>query len=168
MYVNLMLTMLLGGLWHGASFRFILWGGLHGAALAIHKAFSSLSLRPMPASWSSTVNVLSLLFTFHFVCFCWIFFRAPDMATAGQVISQIVTHLSPQVFPEFVAGYKIVFMLMVVGYVLHFIPKSIEVKAEQAVTNMPLAVKTFLLIGMIVLVIQTKSAGIQPFIYFQF
>jgi alginate O-acetyltransferase complex protein AlgI len=167
-YVNLMLTMLLGGLWHGASFRFILWGGLHGAALAIHKAFSSLSLWPLPTTWSGPLNVLGLLFTFHFVCFCWIFFRAPDMATAGQVISQIFAHFSPQVFPEFVAGYKIVLLLMVVGYGLHFVPKSIEVKAEQAVTNMPLAVKTFLLIGMIVLVIQTKSAGIQPFIYFQF
>ncbi len=167
-YINLMLTMLIGGLWHGASFRFILWGGLHGVALAIHKAFSTLPLKPIPVKWNGVINILGILLTFHFVCFCWIFFRSPDMATAGQVITQIFSHFSPQVFFEFVSGYKIVLMLMVIGYGLHFIPKSIEIKTEEVVTNMPLALKTVLLVSMIVLVIQTKSAGIQPFIYFQF
>jgi D-alanyl-lipoteichoic acid acyltransferase DltB (MBOAT superfamily) len=167
-YINLLLTMLLGGLWHGASFRFILWGGLHGAALAIHKAFSTSKFKPVPDQWSGLVNGLSIVLTFHFVCFCWIFFRAPDMATAGQVLSQIFYNFSLHVFPEFVMGYKIVLVLMLIGYVLHFVPKSIEVKTEHMVTNMPLVLKTALLVVMIVLVIQTKSAGIQPFIYFQF
>lgn len=167
-YFNLLLTMLLGGLWHGASLRFILWGGLHGAALAVHKAFSSIPTKPLPKKWNDIMNVLGVLLTFHFVCFCWIFFRAPDMASAGQMLSQIFTHFSPHVFGEFVSGYKIVLLIMVLGYLLHFVPKSIELKAEQTVTAMPLALKTILLVGMIVLVIQTKSAGIQPFIYFQF
>jgi D-alanyl-lipoteichoic acid acyltransferase DltB (MBOAT superfamily) len=167
-YINLLLTMLLGGLWHGASFRFILWGGLHGAALAIHKAFSTNLLKPLPPKWNSALNALGILLTFHFVCFCWIFFRAPDMATVGQVLSQIFGHFSPHVFQEFVSGYKIVLMLMAIGYALHFIPRSIEIQAEQLVIRMPLALKTVLLVAMIVLVIQTKSAGIQPFIYFQF
>lgn len=165
-YINLMLTMLLGGLWHGASFRFILWGGLHGAALAVHKMFSDFTgnAQSQKVVW----NILGTLLTFHFVCFCWIFFRAPDMQVAWQVLSQIFTQFSIHVFPEFVVGYKAVLSLMVIGYVLHFIPKSIEQKAEDAVTNMPLAFKTALLVAMIILVIQTKSAGIQPFIYFQF
>jgi alginate O-acetyltransferase complex protein AlgI len=167
-YVNLFLTMLLGGLWHGTSFRFILWGGLHGTALAIHKAFSSIGFKPLNTKWNGAVNFMNVFLTFHFVCFCWIFFRAPDMTTAGQVLDQIFTHFSPNVFPEFVSGYKNVLLLMVIGYMLHFIPKSIEQKAEQTVTEMHLAWKTVLLVAMIVLVIQTKSAGIQPFIYFQF
>ena len=165
-YVNLMLTMLLGGLWHGASFRFILWGGLHGAALAVHKVFTDFTGKSQ--SPKVVWNILGALLTFHFVCFCWIFFRAPDMQVAGQVLSQIFTQFSIHVFPEFVVGYKAVLSLMVIGYVLHFIPKSIEQKAENTVTNMPLALKTALLVAMIILVIQTKSAGIQPFIYFQF
>ena len=57
---------------------------------------------------------------------------------------------------------------MVVGFILHFIPKSIETKTEHVVIKLPLAFKALILIGMIILVIQTKSAGIQPFIYFQF
>lgn len=169
-YINLMLTMLLGGLWHGASFRFILWGALHGAALAVHKAYSSITKRNASSNTreSSITKIIKIIVTFHFVCFCWIYFRAPDMATAAQVITQIFTQFSPHVFSEFVVGYKAVLVLMVIGYVLHFIPKSIEQQAEQTVTRMPLALKTALLVIMIVLVIQTKSAGIQPFIYFQF
>jgi alginate O-acetyltransferase complex protein AlgI len=165
-YINLMLTMLLGGLWHGASFRFILWGGLHGVALAVHKAFSDLTGKNQ--SEKIIWRILGVVLTFHFVCFCWIFFRAPDMQTAGQVITQIFTQFSAHVLPEFVVGYKAVLMLMVVGFVLHFIPKSIEQQAEAAVIKMPLIAKTALLVAMIILVIQTKSAGIQPFIYFQF
>jgi alginate O-acetyltransferase complex protein AlgI len=170
-YINLFLTMLLGGLWHGASFRFILWGALHGAALAVHKAYSSFTKQSTTVENSSITtikSIMQIMITFHFVCFCWIFFRAPDMQVAGQVLTQIFTQFSPHVFPEFVVGYKAVLTLMVIGYVLHFIPKSIEQKAEDTVTNMHLALKTALLVGMILLVIQTKSAGIQPFIYFQF
>ena len=165
-YINLMLTMLLGGLWHGASFRFVLWGALHGAALAIHKAFSSLM--PKSNSESTLIKTLSVILTFHFVCLCWIFFRSPDMTIAGQVISQIFTQFSPQIFIDFIIGYKAVLVLMVIGFILHFVPKSIEERAEHLVVQMPLAVKAILFVGMIVLVIQTKSAGIQPFIYFQF
>ncbi len=168
-YVNLFLTMLLGGLWHGASFRFILWGAMHGVALAVHKFFSVLfpttSKTILPKRVS---NVLGVLITFHFVCFCWIFFRSGNMEIAGQVISQITSHFSPQIFFEFVTGYKAVLFLMVVGYILHFIPKSTEVKVESWFTEIPLAAKASIMIAIIVLVIQTKSAGIQPCYFFEF
>ena len=170
-YFNLFLTMVLGGLWHGASFRYILWGALHGAALALHKLYSSLGITLIKTDkpWAKKLtHVLCVLITFHFVCFCWIFFRAANMQTASEVISQIFTNFSPQIFVDFVSGYKIVLMLMVLGYILHFLPKTIEVQSENWVTNSSLSVKAMLVIGVIILVIQTKSAGIQPFIYFQF
>lgn len=176
-YINLLITMLLGGLWHGAAFRFILWGGLHGAALAIHKLFSSILSRATTLSGGTTIqNPLlkslgsagSILLTFHFVCFCWIFFRAPSMEVAYQMISQITSHFNSQIFFEFISGYKAVVFLMVLGFILHFIPASTEQKAEVWVTNLPLASKAALVVAIIILVVQTKSAGIQPFIYFQF
>ena len=169
-YLNLFLTMLLGGLWHGASFRFILWGAMHGAALMVHKFF--LSLFPITSTKKflpeKLSNLIGVILTFHFVCFCWIFFRAGNMEIAGQMISQITTHFTPQIFLEFVSGYKIVLSLMIVGYLLHFIPKEIESKAEQWFTEIPLTAKAAIMIAIIALVIQTKSAGIQPFIYFKF
>ncbi|MBP9925671.1 MAG: MBOAT family protein [Cyclobacteriaceae bacterium] len=169
MYVNLLLTMLLGGLWHGAAFRFILWGGLHGVGLALHKLYKSLRLAPLkyrlPQPLSSGLNIL---FTFHFVCLGWIFFRASSMEVAQQMINQIFGHFNAQVFFDFVYGYRSVLFLMALGYVLHFIPASTERKAEAWVTTIPLTGKAAVVSAIILLIIQTKSAGVQPFIYFQF
>lgn len=164
-YLNLMITMLLGGLWHGPAWRFVIWGGLHGAALAAHKYF----MDRFPGAASSKRNPLvSGLVTFHFVCFCWIFFRAADMAMVGAMLDQIINHFNVSVFFQFVSGYTYVLFLMVVGYATHFIPDSVLERVQERVVNMPLYAKAICLVGVIVIVIQTKSAGVQPFIYFQF
>ena len=76
--LNLSITFLLGGLWHGASWMFVIWGGLHGLALIVHRLWSARGLRlPKPLAWAAT---------FFFVNFAWIFFRAHDMAAALRVI----------------------------------------------------------------------------------
>lgn len=168
-YINLFLTMLLGGLWHGAAFRFILWGALHGLALGVHKFILSFKWPQIQNSiLRNSSSIFSVLLTFHFVCFCWIFFRAQDMETAWQVVTQITTHFSPGIFFDFVMGYKAVLFLMVLGYILHFIPTSVEQRTENWVTSLSLAGKFVVIFLTILIVIQTKSAGIQPFIYFQF
>jgi len=82
-YVNLLLTMLLGGLWHGAAWTFVIWGGLHGLLLALHRALG----RPLDAErglhWR---DAPAILLTFHAVCFLWIFFRADTLHDALAVI----------------------------------------------------------------------------------
>lgn len=166
-YINQMITMLLGGLWHGASWRFIIWGGLHGIAIGFHKWYK---MHVSPASdgrtpWDTFGNVF---LTFHFVCFCWVFFRAADMVTVGEMLNQIFFHFNAALFPEFVRGYTVVLMLMVVGYLLHFMPREAEIAAQETIAGMSLAGKAAFMIAIIILVIQAKSAGIQPFIYFQF
>ncbi len=166
-YINLMITMLLGGLWHGASWSFMIWGGLHGAALAVDKWFSSFG-KGKEAKDSGLRRLWGILLTFHFVCLCWIFFRAPNLDTVWLMLSQIFGHFNGSVFADFVTGYRWVLFLMVLGYILHFIPGRVQHQVEQRVIDMPLAVKAVCLVLVIVLVIQTKSAGVQPFIYFQF
>ncbi len=169
-YINLMITMLLGGLWHGASVSFILWGALHGAALAVHKfvmgRFSSF--KPMGGEMKPWRRVAGIVLTFHLVCLGWILFRAPSMATVGEMLGQILTNFHPEVFPQFVEGYRGVFVLMLIGYVLHFMPKSVDGALRGVVTRSPLVVQALLLAIAIFTVIQFKSAGVQPFIYFQF
>lgn len=168
-YINLMITMLLGGLWHGASWKFILWGGLHGAALAVHKAFvSDEGNTKRKRSSARFPQWLAVLLTFHFVCFCWIFFRASSMEMAGTMLSRIVNEFNGHIFLDFIFGYKTVVVLMVIGYLLHAVPKQTEQAVQQAVIRMPLLAKALLMILTIVAVIQMKSADIQPFIYFQF
>lgn len=166
-YLNLMLTMLLGGLWHGAATRFIIWGGLHGLGLAIHKFFSGLKFPPLKTGHKA-LTIASGIFTFHFVCFCWIFFRASDLEAVKTMLLQITNSFSGFLLPQFLLGYKEVTLLMATGYLLHFLPVSAEKWGESKVTALPLSGKVLLVTGMIWLVIQTKSAGIQPFIYFQF
>jgi D-alanyl-lipoteichoic acid acyltransferase DltB (MBOAT superfamily) len=166
-YFNLFITMVLGGLWHGAAFRFIVWGALHGIGLAVHKFFAGWNSK-LILKENFLVNLLSLLVTFHFVCFCWIFFRATTMENAWEVIVQITTQFKPHVLVDFLSGYRTTVALMLLGYLLHFIPRSVELKSQQWFTNIPLVGKTAFLLLVIVFVMQTKSAGIQPFIYFQF
>ena len=84
-YLNLMLTMLLGGLWHGAGLNFIFWGGLHGAALCFHKLWMK-HVPPCRAGWW---RILSTLLTFAFVCLCWVFFRAQNMGQAFAVLKKL-------------------------------------------------------------------------------
>jgi alginate O-acetyltransferase complex protein AlgI len=166
-YLNQMITMLLGGLWHGASWRFIIWGGLHGLALTLHKFYRS-RFPKAPGQDSLWKNFMRILVTFHFVCFCWIFFRAANIHTVGEILNQIFFQFNVGLLPEFISGYKGVLMLMVIGYLLHFIPREAELAAQETLMMMPLAGKAAFMVSIIIWVIQTKSSGIQPFIYFQF
>lgn len=163
-YLNLMLTMLLGGLWHGAATRFIVWGGLHGLALAAERWWKEVF--PYRPGWGR--RLLGGLWTFHFVCFCWIFFRARDLDTVWAMLEQIAFAFNGQILPEFLVGYGPVVFWMILGYGLHLLPQTWEKRAEQRVTSLPLLGKAVLLTAMIVLVMQMKSSDVQPFIYFQF
>jgi D-alanyl-lipoteichoic acid acyltransferase DltB (MBOAT superfamily) len=170
MYINLMITMLLGGLWHGASLRFILWGALHGLSLAIHKFLMGRfrSFKPAGKGMNPFRRVSGILVTFHLVCFGWIFFRASSMQVAWDILAQITCHFHPEVFGQFVIGYKNVFALMLAGYLFHFMPKRFESAIQGVVIRSPLLLQALALIAVIFVVVQMKSAGVQPFIYFQF
>ena len=166
-----MLTMLLGGLWHGAAVRFILWGALHGAALAVHKALMHAFPSVFKASGEQMRpwrRVLGVLVTFHVVCLGWILFRAPDMQTGERILSQIFGHFQWRLIPQVVSGYGTVMALMAAGYLLHMLPCRAEAWGERTVAGAPLVVKALMLTVLIWCVMQIKSSEIQPFIYFQF
>ena len=168
-YINLIITMLLGGLWHGAALRFILWGAIHGVALAAHKFLMKIfNLKANGAEMSMWKRIINTFITFQIVCFAWIFFRADSMATAGEVLVQIFTAFKPEVFLQFITGYSMIFILMLIGYTIHFMPKKVDLAIQQKVICMPLWGKALLLSVAIFAVIQMKSADIVPFIYFQF
>ena len=90
------------------------------------------------------------------------------MEIVGQMLTQIFTQFNIQILFQFIAGYKGVVMLMLIGYVLHFIPRDVEVAFQERLTSLPFVYKAAWMIVIIILVMQTKSAGVQPFIYFQF
>ena len=168
-YANLIITMLLGGLWHGASWNFVAWGGLHGIALAVHKLWMQLTGQragvPHRSRWA---QVLSVVLCFHFVCLCWIFFRNKEFAESITMITQIVTNFHAELLPQLITGYWKVMALIALGYALHFAPDSLEQRCKRAFSRLPIASYLVMLIVMVVLIIQIKSSDIQPFIYFQF
>lgn len=94
-YRNLMITMLLGGLWHGAGWNFILWGGLHGIYLSAHKLLtrgSKVELRPPKANLTPLLSHLGwAIVTFNLVCLTWIPFRSPDLSVTLTYLERIVT-----------------------------------------------------------------------------
>ena len=169
-YGNLLLTMLLGGLWHGAAVRFILWGGLHGAALALHKLW--LSVVPGAKVSGYQMHPLSrlagILVTFHLVCFGWLLFRADSMRTVQLMLHQITDNFHLQLLPQMLAGYGGVFALVGLGYLLHMLPGRADAAARRAVVASPFWVQVLLLASVAWGVMQIQSSSIQPFIYFQF
>lgn len=169
-YVNLLVTMLLGGLWHGAAVRFILWGAIHGVALALHKLYMQIfdALGWRRKKPLKIQRFLGQIITFHLVCFAWIFFRADSMETALSVITQISDHFTPEVFLQFVVGYKNVLLLLLLGYLLHFTSKAQELRFRSWLTDLPFIGQVCLFIVTVFLLIQIRSADAQPFIYFNF
>lgn len=170
--VNLLTTMLLGGLWHGASLRFIIWGALHGIALAVHKIWMEFfpGRKNEDGKASNPVwNFIAVVLTFHFVAFCWIFFRAKDFPAALELIANIgKLTFEPEHWQTIIIGYKNVFALMVTGYVWHLLPGGISQAMKQAFYKTPLVAKGVILGLVFWLVYAAASAGPQPFIYFQF
>ena len=169
-YLNLIVTMLLGGLWHGAAWRFGVWGGWHGASLAVHKWFMAHvpGFKAQGADMPRWRRIIGIVVTFHVVCFGWIMFRASDLQTARNMLSQIFTDFKPELIPQVVSGYAAVMGLMAVGYLLHLMPVRSELWAQRTVTESPLPVKVVTIAVLVWAVMLIKSAEIQPFIYFQF
>ncbi len=165
-YLNLLVTMLLGGLWHGASLRFVVWGGLHGAALAFHRMVSPMLKGKFfeHAIW----KFFAALLTFHFVAWCWIYFRAGSFEIAQQVINQILFSWSNTVIAPFLQGFWKVMTLMLLGYAIHILPESFKIKYRNWFAWLPLPIKGVAIVVIIMLLYQVKNAEVQPFIYFQF
>lgn len=168
-YVNLIITMLLGGLWHGASLNFVAWGGMHGVALALHKWTREHVFHHEKHYHSTGLRwLLSVLLTFHFVAFCWIFFRNHTFEASWVMITQIATNFHPELFEQVVTGYWIVFAMMLFGYVTHFVPDTFQARCVRVLEWGGVVLCALLITAVIYLVIQVKSSEIQPFIYFQF
>jgi D-alanyl-lipoteichoic acid acyltransferase DltB (MBOAT superfamily) len=164
-YFNLFMTMLLGGLWHGASWKFVLWGAMHGTVLAVEKAFNI----PALSRKHTSLTIPAGLLTFHFVAFCWIFFRASDFSNAMNVITNIsLLEWNLAQFWEVLKGYQNISMLLLLGFLWHFVPQRIQEVQLRLFHRIPMLGKAVIFAAVIWLISATATSGVQPFIYFQF
>lgn len=168
-YINLFITMLLGGLWHGASLLFVMWGAWHGLLLALDKLrVSYVKWEPRTRLQQIGIKYFGIFLTFHLVCFGWIFFRAGTMEVAVQVMKQIASGINLGLLSQFTEGYTLMSFLLVLGYFFHTLPESYEAYGARLIARMPLWGKALCMACFVYLLVQVRSLDIQPFIYFQF
>lgn len=166
MNINLLITMLLGGLWHGASWQFIIWGGLNGLGLVVYKFWRKIS--PYEKSNHFLSIALKIFITFNFITFTRIWFRGESMEITGQIIEQISTNFSFNLIPEILYSYKNVFIVMLIGYLIHWLPSKVKDWYRETFINSPLALKIVVSVIAVFGVYQAMSSELQAFIYFQF
>ncbi len=167
----LLITFTICGLWHGPSWNFVIWGGLHGFFMV----FGLITSKPRAAllaklklTDTKIAGFLKTIITFHFVAFAWIFFRAKDFKIIEDMYGQIVNFFKPGVFPQFIQSYQMITAMMVIGYLFHFLPEKVSESGYKLVEKSPLLVKSAMLAFMIWFAWQFMAADLQPFIYFQF
>ena len=163
--VNLMLTMLLGGLWHGASWNFMVWGGLNGLGLLAHKQWSRI--RPYRVEgWM--LHGLGVLITLLFITFTRIWFRAPDWSTAMSIVNQLSTGWNVIPSLAMLAAWWRPALILAMGFAIHWIPERHKAWYRDRFANLNPFLLAVLSLGAVLLAYQFMAAESQPFIYFQF
>lgn len=165
-YRNLLLTMTLGGLWHGASLTFIAWGVFHGLGLGVERLLGERRAARGAGEAATVIPGhpwLSRLLTFHLVCIGWVLFRADSLGSAAQVLWRSVTAWGP-------APLASVNLALVIAAALamQYIPVGLSRRVEGALAEPPLVVQGAALGICIALIFALGPKGIAPFIYYQF
>lgn len=160
-YVNLIVTMAIGGLWHGAGWNYLTWGLIHGCGLAVYRLWQTL--RKGRATPSRAGRLAASFVTFHFVLFAWIFFRAADFDLALRVLVQIGSlHFS---FENTTPGFVAVFAVAVAG---HFMPRTWQERSQFIFARTPAVLQAGALALLVLAIQRIGSTGTAPFIYSRF
>lgn len=159
-YRNLLLTMLLGGLWHGSSWNFVIWGGIHGIFLSLEKfTFSALKIK--------TFNGFGYVYTFVVVLFSWIFFRAQDLDTASLIIYKIISLDFGSVFTGDLTKFVNAIILVSLGIVFDLKLLKSNVPLEDYGVKYS-AIQLSTIVSVIILLLCLFYSTAENFIYFQF
>jgi len=156
-YRNLLLTMLLGGLWHGAAWTFVVWGGIHGLGLAVERA---TGWRPH----TRAQQWLGRLVTFHVVCLGWIFFRADSFSRAGDVIARLFDawgRPSPLVTTSVV-------LAILVGIAGQYVRPTALTRLLAGFQRLSVVAQAASVAVALTLINTLGPTGVAPFIYFRF
>jgi len=162
-YRNLMLTMLIGGLWHGAATTFVIWGGLHGLFLVAERRFTDIPLEDWRRPWSLRRDLLRTVITFQLVCVAWVFFRAPSTNGALHYLSDIA-HLQ-----HGTTDHNAVAMLALAAAAMVFVDYvQLRARDHAAFVDWNPLVRGFMYGCLIVPIVIFSGGTPVPFIYFRF
>ncbi|WP_339624085.1 MBOAT family O-acyltransferase [uncultured Winogradskyella sp.] len=159
-YRNLLLTMLLGGLWHGSSWNFVIWGGIHGLFLSLEKyTFSALKIK--------TFNAFGYLYTFIVVIVAWIFFRAPDFESASTIVSTIFSFDFGSLFLGDINKFVNAVLLLTIGVAIDLRLFKSKVSLEEFGVRFS-TIRLSIIVSIIILLLCLFYSTTENFIYFQF
>ncbi len=164
--INILLTMLIGGLWHGASWKFVIWGGLNGLGILVYKYWRRIS--PYEKSNSPLVLVWKVGVTFLFITFTRVYFRGNSMGHISKQYHQICYNMDLNNALHLLTEYKSVFIIMSIGYIAHWLPYRLKNTVQLLFINSHFVIKTQIAVLISIICYQTYAADFQPFIYFQF
>lgn len=164
--LNLMITMLIGGLWHGASWMFVIWGGLNGLGLLVYKQWKRISPWERRTHWAA--HAWKVAITFAFISFTRIWFRSPDLETANEFLHQVASSFNLHLAGEVLWAFRSVFAVMLLGLVVHWLPESLKQRYREGFAALPLWAMAIACVAVVALIYQTVTADMVPFIYFQF
>jgi len=162
----ILITFFICGLWHGAAVNFIIWGGLHGTALAIHKLFYPKARRNK--NLHPVRLFVSRIFTFHFIVFTWIVFRISSAEEFSIMMKKMFFQFHAALAGQIITAYWKEIILLLVGFLLIWLPSKIKEALKRSFVAMPEFGKVIILVCVIFIIYQFKISGIQPFIYFRF
>lgn len=164
--INLMLTMTIGGLWHGASWNMVVWGAMNGFGLVVYKYWNRI--RPWKKSDIWYNRAVGIAATLIFITFTRTWFRGESFESAHQMLYQIWYKFEPSIIPEVMMNYRTVFIFIVVGYVIHWFPAIWKSWIRTTFASFSLFWQAFIAFLAIVAIYQVMSSELQPFIYFVF
>lgn len=166
--LNLLITMVIGGLWHGASENFVIWGAMNGAALIFYNHWRKIS--PYENSSGLITRFWRILITFNFITFTRIWFRLEDDGAPINMLNQIWYHfdLNNETFNTLMLGFDTALYVMIFGYILHWLPSKLKDYGERKFTNLPMVIQSIAVAIMLIIIYQAFSDTFKPFVYFQF
>ncbi len=170
-WIASLITFTLCGLWHGAGINFLIWGLMHGVALSVQKTWSIQSKerkRRRGPERKKIFQVLGIASTFSFVTLGWVFFKTDTPVQAINVISQIFTNFHGKASPAFLSAYAFPLLLMMTGYVWHFLPDRFGDLLRKKYSGFPLPLKVAVVAVVISLVWLSQQQGSARPIYIQF
>lgn len=168
-HANLMATMLAGGIWHGASWMYLLWGFYQGLLLSGHKVITKIWHKPVIAETMHRTTVfINVLITFTLTLIGFMIFRCASLEKLGEMGTQIFTAFHPEIALDFARAYALILTVIGIGFILHFSPSSWRKAVLGKYITLPIVVQAVILALIVFLVIQTRSTELVPFVYLQY
>lgn len=180
--VNLMITMLVGGLWHGASWNFLIWGGLNGAGMIVYKLWKKISPWESKNTWYK--RAWAIFLTFSFITFTRVWFRAgsgttwsdfeathdisSEFQSALIMLKKVFFEMDWTLAPKVIYEYGLVFSVIAAGMIIHWLPSSFKENYRARFAAFPVWAIVGISFLAVVVAYQVLSAELHPFIYFQF